>query len=225
MEYWNIDIRSRKTGNTIQTIFSTTDHDLACDYLEKWYKKHPELDIEVNREDYVDGKPGVFADIYLSSCLFLVYKKAATLEKELLADSTEEEAFQYCENLNWQITDENGFVWDLGYKRQSERSKISFPNLEIKEKMVPVKFVTIWNQEFELTSLYYTLQQLSETKENDIFGDNSLKDYDLQCPEVAEKLVTMGIAEKFIGSRMAVFYHVKNRSLLEELLRKLEEKI
>lgn len=91
--------------------------------------------------------------------------------------------------------------------------------------MVPVKFVTIWNQELELTSLYYTLQQLSETKENDIFGDNSLKDYDLQYPEVAEKLVTMGIAEKNIGSRMAVFYHVKNRSLLEELLRKLEEKM
>ena len=60
MVYWNIDIRSRKTGNTIQTIFSSVGHDLAYEYLEKWYKKHPELDIEANREDYVDGKPGVF---------------------------------------------------------------------------------------------------------------------------------------------------------------------
>lgn len=36
MEYWNIDIRSRKTGNTIQTIFSSVGHDLAYEYLEKW---------------------------------------------------------------------------------------------------------------------------------------------------------------------------------------------
>lgn len=225
MEYWNIDIRSRKTGNAIQTIFSCLDYDLACEYLEKWYKKHSEIDVKENREDYVDGKPGVFADIYLSSISFLVYKKAATLEKELLAVSTEEEAFQYCEDLNWQFTDENGFIWDLCYKKQNKRLKASFPNLEIKEKMVSVKFVTIWNQEFELTSLYYTLQQLYETKENDISDDTSLKDYDLQYPEVAEKLVTMGIAEKSIGSRMATFYHVKKRSLLEELLRKLEEKM
>lgn len=63
---YEIDIRSRKTGNTVETIFSGS-HDDACDVLNNWYKQHPELNIETCLEDYVDGSDGFFADIYVTS--------------------------------------------------------------------------------------------------------------------------------------------------------------
>ena len=67
MEYWEIDLRSRKDGNSVETIFSGESHDKACDCLQKWYDEHPELDIETDRDDFVDGTDGVFADIYCTT--------------------------------------------------------------------------------------------------------------------------------------------------------------
>ena len=67
MEYWEVDIRSRKDGNTIETIFSGEWYDEACDCLNRWYKEHPEVDIESDRESLVDGSDGVFADIYCTT--------------------------------------------------------------------------------------------------------------------------------------------------------------
>ena len=64
MEYWEIDLRSRKDGNTVETIFSSESHDDACKCLENWYKEHSEVDIEAERESLIDGTDGVFADIY-----------------------------------------------------------------------------------------------------------------------------------------------------------------
>ena len=66
-EAWEIDLRSRRTGDTIETIFSGEYHDDAMDCLNRWYDEHPELDREYPREDYVDGSDGVFADIYATS--------------------------------------------------------------------------------------------------------------------------------------------------------------
>lgn len=67
MEYWEIDLRSRKDGNSVETIFSGESHDEACACLKKWYDEHPEVDIEVDRESFVDGTDGVFADIYCTT--------------------------------------------------------------------------------------------------------------------------------------------------------------
>lgn len=64
-EAWEVDIRSRKTGDSIETIYSG-DHDKACDVMQKWYNDH-NMSYEVNLEDYVDGSDGVFADIYATS--------------------------------------------------------------------------------------------------------------------------------------------------------------
>ena len=36
-----VDIRSRETGNSIETIYSGT-HDEAWNVFYEWYKKHPE---------------------------------------------------------------------------------------------------------------------------------------------------------------------------------------
>lgn len=65
--YWEVDIRSRKNGESIETIFSDKDQDKAYDCLNKWYDKHPELNIEAPRTDYIDGTDGVFADIYCTN--------------------------------------------------------------------------------------------------------------------------------------------------------------
>jgi hypothetical protein len=67
MEYWEVDLRSRKNGNTVETIFSGEWHDEACDCLSRWYKEHPEVDVEVDRESLIDGTDGVFADIYCTT--------------------------------------------------------------------------------------------------------------------------------------------------------------
>lgn len=62
--WYEVDIRSRKNGGSIETIFSSQSYNEAYDVLNNWYKDRPELDIEENLEDYVDGSDGVFADIY-----------------------------------------------------------------------------------------------------------------------------------------------------------------
>lgn len=62
--YWEIDLRSRKNGNSVETIFSGEDYEEACACMNRWYEEHPDLDIEAPREAYIDGEDGVFADIY-----------------------------------------------------------------------------------------------------------------------------------------------------------------
>jgi hypothetical protein len=66
-DYWEVDLRSRKDGNSIETIFSGKSHDEACDCLNRWYKEHPELDVEADRESLIDESDGVFADIYCTT--------------------------------------------------------------------------------------------------------------------------------------------------------------
>ena len=63
MEIWEVDLRSRETGNSIETIYSG-DHDEACAVLEKWYDDH-QMDVS-SLDDYFDGSDGVFADLYLT---------------------------------------------------------------------------------------------------------------------------------------------------------------
>lgn len=64
MEFWEIDVRSRKTGNSIETIYSGESHDAACECLDRWYEEHPDVDGDADRESLVDGSDGTFADIY-----------------------------------------------------------------------------------------------------------------------------------------------------------------
>ena len=66
-EIWEVDLRSRKTGDSVETIYSGESHDEACDTMNRWYGDHPELTFSgwSLLEDFVDGSDGVFADIYL----------------------------------------------------------------------------------------------------------------------------------------------------------------
>lgn len=67
-EIWEVDLRSRKTGDSVETIYSGEDHEEACEVLNKWYEDHPELTFPgFGLEHFVDGSDGVFADIYLTN--------------------------------------------------------------------------------------------------------------------------------------------------------------
>lgn len=62
---WEVDLRSRKTGNSIRTIFSG-EHDSACDVMNEWYKNNnvPGYVEGMSFEELHDGSEGVFADLY-----------------------------------------------------------------------------------------------------------------------------------------------------------------
>ena len=64
-EIWEVDLRSRKTGNSIETIFSG-EHDAACEFMNEWYKNNtiPGYVDGMRYEDLIDGSEGVFADLY-----------------------------------------------------------------------------------------------------------------------------------------------------------------
>lgn len=62
---WEVDLRSRKTGDSIETIFSG-EHDAACAYIQEWYENNDILGYVdgMRFEDLHDGSEGVFADLY-----------------------------------------------------------------------------------------------------------------------------------------------------------------
>lgn len=64
-EVWEVDLRSRKTGNSIETIFSG-EHDVVCEFMDQWYKNNtiPGYVDGMMFEDLHDGSEGVFADLY-----------------------------------------------------------------------------------------------------------------------------------------------------------------
>lgn len=60
---YQVDLRSRKSGNTVKTIFSG-GYDEAMEVLNKWYAENG-MDSERPHDDYMDGADGCFADIHI----------------------------------------------------------------------------------------------------------------------------------------------------------------
>lgn len=96
-------------------------------------------------------------------------------------------------------------------------------DIKIYKKPVITKFVMIDGEEFKLGDLYACLEQISETKEDDRYGDYSLRDYELVDYEVMNKLVKMGLVKNYTGSRMADLYCMKDKKGIENLLDTLYE--
>lgn len=46
-----------------------------------------------------------------------VFKASQNAYLEVLETETEEEAREFCESHNWELKDENEFVWDLYYEK------------------------------------------------------------------------------------------------------------
>ena len=91
-------------------------------------------------------------------------------------------------------------------------------DIKIYEKPVITKFVTIDREEFKLNELFCSLEQISETDENDSWGDYSLRDYELYYPNVMDKLVSMGLVKNYTGSRMADLYCMKDAKKIDSLI-------
>ena len=47
--------------------------------------------------------------------MFVVYRKAMIVRFDIVEFETEDEAVDFCDARDWEMMDENGFVWDLGY--------------------------------------------------------------------------------------------------------------
>jgi len=96
--------------------------------------------------------------------------------------------------------------------------------INITEKPVMTKFVTINGVEFELSRLYGSIYQImNETEENDHYGEYSLRSYELNDKETMDKLVAMGYVKNYTGSRMANLYCMANEKGLKELLNALND--
>lgn len=53
-----------------------------------------------------------------------VYKYSQNAKFPLFVANTEESAKRFCEKMNWQLEDENGFVWDLDYSSTSTDKEV-----------------------------------------------------------------------------------------------------
>ena len=65
MEMFEVDLRSRKDGNSVECILSTEDHDEAYKLAEKWNKENlSDYDENIAYENYINRSDGLFADVY-----------------------------------------------------------------------------------------------------------------------------------------------------------------
>ena len=90
-------------------------------------------------------------------------------------------------------------------------------DIKIYQKPVITKFVVIDGEEFKLSELYSCLDQIDGTDEGDKYGTYSLRYYEIDYPEVMDKLVRMGLVRNYTGSRMANLYCIKDRKGIENL--------
>lgn len=65
MMLYEVDLRSRKTGNSIECILSTKNHDDAYNCADEWNRKNvPDYDINIPHDRYIDGIDGLYAEVY-----------------------------------------------------------------------------------------------------------------------------------------------------------------
>lgn len=65
MMLYEVDLRSRKTGNSIECILSTKNHDNAYNCADEWNRKNvPDYDINIPHDRYIDGTDGLYAEVY-----------------------------------------------------------------------------------------------------------------------------------------------------------------
>lgn len=67
MEMYEVDLRNRKTGNSVECIYSGDDHNKACEIADNWNKENlADYNKDYGFDDYVDGETdGVSADVYV----------------------------------------------------------------------------------------------------------------------------------------------------------------
>lgn len=64
-EYYEVDLRSRKTGDSERTIYSGTSYDEAWEVRNQWFKENlPDWNDDNDVSDLEDGSDGVYAYVY-----------------------------------------------------------------------------------------------------------------------------------------------------------------
>lgn len=99
-------------------------------------------------------------------------------------------------------------------------------NIKLIGKPVMTTFVVFDGNEFPLSEVYASLEQINNTMEDDYWGDYSLRDYQLISQEVMDYFVKMGLVKNYSGPRMANLYCMKSANGIERLqnvLYKLDE--
>lgn len=62
---YEVDLRDRTTGESVECILSTEDNSEAWDYAEQWNRKNvPDYNEDTNYDSYIDGTEGLVADVY-----------------------------------------------------------------------------------------------------------------------------------------------------------------
>ena len=66
MEMYEVDLRSRITGDSVECIYSGDDHEVAYEIAENWNRENiVDYDKNIGFEDYHDCKTdGLFACVY-----------------------------------------------------------------------------------------------------------------------------------------------------------------
>ena len=85
---------------------------------------------------------------------------------------------------------------------------ITKEDLKAKVKNVPTVFIELNGKEFTTRSVLRALNEILNTDENDMYGDGSLRDYELSYDSynIFNTLVDMGLVKNYTGSRMANLY-------------------
>lgn len=64
-DWWAVDLRSRKTGDSIATIYYGRSYDKAWEVRNEWFKANmPDWNDDNDVMDLIDGSNGVFAYVF-----------------------------------------------------------------------------------------------------------------------------------------------------------------
>lgn len=94
-------------------------------------------------------------------------------------------------------------------------------NIKVYKKPIIKDFVEILGEEYLLEDILLSISEIENTKENDRYGDYSLRDYELSDYKTIELLCKLDLVKNYRGERMANLYCVKNKEKLENFKEKL----
>ena len=92
----------------------------------------------------------------------------------------------------------------------------------VKEPIINNFIILDDGTKFLYEELVSTITQMLNTTENDFWGDNSFRDYEVSNLEVADYLVKLGCVKRHIGPRQSTLYFARDKEKLEKFLEKIE---
>lgn len=106
--------------------------------------------------------------------------------------------------------------------KEKEETKIGDYSIVIYDKEVSIPMISINGIDFEVKEIMKTLNKLSLTASWECMGvDNSIQEKFVDNQEVMNKLVTLGIAKKFVGIADINCYKMANENKFNSLYEKI----